>query len=61
MDGTLIETNVIVNVDTLVEDPPDEKPECLFSNRFSEKDKQECTTKYRSFQEVSMHCLVLGD
>ncbi|VBB34128.1 unnamed protein product [Acanthocheilonema viteae] len=51
VDGTLIETDVIVNVDTLVEDPIDEKPECLFSTHFSELQKQECTTKYHSFQE----------
>ncbi|VDO28132.1 unnamed protein product [Brugia timori] len=51
VDGTLIETDVIVNVDTLVEDPVDEKPECLFSIHFSDEHKQECTTKYHSFQE----------
>uniref|UniRef100_A0A1I7VSX2 Phospholipid scramblase n=1 Tax=Loa loa TaxID=7209 RepID=A0A1I7VSX2_LOALO len=51
VDGRLIETDVIVNVDTLVEDPVDEKPECLFSIHFSENDKQKCTTKYHSFQE----------
>ncbi|VDN00386.1 unnamed protein product, partial [Onchocerca ochengi] len=51
IDDALIETDTIVNVDTLVEDPVDEKPECLFSLHFSEKQKQECTTKYHSFRE----------
>uniref|UniRef100_A0A915PVR0 Helitron helicase-like domain-containing protein n=1 Tax=Setaria digitata TaxID=48799 RepID=A0A915PVR0_9BILA len=51
VDGDLVETNVIVNVDTLVEDPIDEKPECLFSLHISEKQKRKCTTKYHSFRE----------
>ncbi|KAM3717706.1 6,7-dimethyl-8-ribityllumazine synthase [Dirofilaria immitis] len=51
VDGTLIETDVIVNVDTLIEEPIDEKPECLFSLHFSEEQKQKCTTKYHSFRE----------
>ncbi|VDK87397.1 unnamed protein product, partial [Litomosoides sigmodontis] len=51
VDGTLLETDVIVNADTLVEDPIEEKPECLFGIHFPEKRKQECTTKYHSFQE----------
>uniref|UniRef100_A0A0R3RT72 SET domain-containing protein n=1 Tax=Elaeophora elaphi TaxID=1147741 RepID=A0A0R3RT72_9BILA len=51
VDGTLIETDVVVNADTLVEDPIDEKPECLFTIHFSESRKQQCTTKYHSLQE----------
>ncbi|VDN08345.1 unnamed protein product [Thelazia callipaeda] len=50
VDGKLVETDIVVNVDTLVEDPIDEKPECLFSY-FSDDDIKKCTIKYENLGE----------